>query len=359
MKGKIFASKYLIEGMGFTEFPENDIIEIRFGILKVYSLRGMTFENDCEEKKSKVVSLSDRCTVAIAQSINEASKLLTGDVFVDDEDKWVLDKKANPPYLLIYFRENVTRELRGGYRQEKDGVIYTYDAVPEGKNEIREWENDEIPGIVTSLTLNLSTLERQVELIHLCNSVFGTTKEGARIFDSKLTGGVARLSVSSPRSIEVINSTLGNSIGLLPVLTKDVCGNFYEALIETDRTKQFLGYFQFIERYTHRTFKSLNFNNDAKKIFNVPERIEETISKFFELFFLESKLLADRFNWCAMIAWDDIDENDVECFREAKKFRNMLSHGDHVEESELPVEKVKKLSLKLLNPHNITHLELS
>lgn len=318
----------------------------------------MTFENDCEEKKSKVISLSDRCTVAIAQSINEASKLLTGDVFDDYEDKWVLDKKANPPYLLIYFRENVTRELRGGYRQEKDGVIYTYDAFPEGKKEIRDWENDDIPGIVTSLTVNLSTPDRLVDLIPVGSIEFGTTNEGAKIFDLKISGSASAY-VSSSKSIDLINSTLENSKRLLPVLTKGVCGNFYEALIETDRTKQFLGYFQFIERYTHRTFKSLNYNNDAKNIFNVPERIEETISKFFESFFLGSKTLADRFNWCAMIAWDNIDENDVECFREAKKFRDMLSHGDNVEESELPVEKIKLLSLKLLGSQNITHLKLS
>jgi hypothetical protein len=141
---------------------------------------------------------------------------------------------------------------------------------------------------------------------------------------------------------------LEKSKALLPVLTKNVCRNFYAALNEPDRLKQFLGYFQFIERFTHSTFKSLNYNNDVKKIFNVPERVIEPSSKFFERIFLDSKNLAQRFNWCAIIAWEDIAESDVNCFLEAKEVRDKLSHGEYVEESALPVEKVKILSLKLL-----------
>ncbi len=340
-------TKYAIEAMGYTEFPETDMIEIHFGIIKAYSLRGMFFEQACTEKQSKVVSVSDQCTFAIAQSINEASKMLTGDNFSDDEEKWLSDKKANPPFLLIYFRESVSRELRGGYRQEKDGYIYTYDAFPEGKKEIREWEDRAVPSIITALTVTLSTLERQVELIPIERSVFGITKEGTTLFDLKVIGG-ATGHVSSPKKIEEINTSLEKSKRLLPVLTKDVCRNFYEALNEPDRMKQFLGYFQFIERYTHSTYKSLNFNDDVKEMFNVPERINEPITKFFEKLFTDSKNLSQRFHWCSLIAWKNIEEGDIKCFLDVKKVRDRVSHGEHVEESELPVEKVKKLALKLL-----------
>ncbi len=340
-------SNSIFKSMGFKEYPENDVIEVHFGILKIYSLRGMNFEDECEEKKSEVMSLSDQCTVVIAQSINEATKLLTEDIFTDDEEKWLSEKRVKPPFLLIYFRESLPREIRGGYRQEKDGHILTYDAFPEGKKEIKDWENDDVPGIVTSLIVNLSTLERQVELIPIERSIFGITKEGSTLFDCKFTMS-ASVYTSSSKSIEEINASLEKSKGLLPVLTKDVCRNFYAALNEPDRMKQFLEYFQFIERYTHSTFKSLNYNNDANKIFNVPERINKAISKFFEELFTNSKSLAQRFNWCAIISWEDIEESDIDCFFEAKQIRDKLSHGEYVEESELPVEKVKNLCLKLL-----------
>lgn len=343
----MFLTKYAIEAMGYKEFPDTDSLEISFGIIKVYSLQGMVFENDCEDKKSEAVTLFDRCVVSIAQSVNEASKLLIGDVFADDEEKWLSEKKANPPFLLIYFKESAPRELKGGYRQENDGYIYTYDAFPEGKKEIREWEEETLPGIVTSLTVNLSTLDRQVKLIPVERSIFGVTKEGTTVFDLKITGS-GSCYVSSPKSIEQINTSLCNSKRLLPVLTKDVCRNFYAALNEPDRMKQFLGYFQFLERYTHSTYKTLSYNNDAKGVFNVPQRINGSVSKFFENMFSDSKNLAQRFHWCAIIAWDNIEESDVNCFLEVKKVRDRLSHGEHVEEPELPVEKVKELALKIL-----------
>ncbi len=340
-------TKYAIEAMGYKEFPDTDVIEVHFGILKAYSMRGVVFEQSCEEKLSAVVPISEYCTITIAQSINEASKLLTGDVFVDDEEKWLSDKKANPPFLLIYFKESVPRDLRGGYRQEKDGYIYTYDSFPEGKKEIREWEDDALPGIITALTVKLSTFERQIVLVPIERSIFGTTKDGITLFDLKVTGS-GSVYVSSPKGVDKINLSLESAKGLLPALTKDVCRNFYAALNEADRMKQFLGYFQFIERYTHSTYKSLNYNVDAKEIFNVPERINEPATKFFERMFTDSKNLSQRFHWCALIVWQNIEENDMNYFLEVKKVRDRLSHGEHVEESELPVEKVKTLALKLL-----------
>ena len=335
--------RHAIEAMGYTEYPLTELIEVHFGILKAYSLRGMVFEQDREGKHSEVVSVADRCTIAIAQSINKASKILAGDIFVEDEEKWLSDKKVNPPFLLIYFREASPTELRGGYRQEKDGYILTYDAFPDGKKEIREWEDEAIPGIVTSLTVNLSTLEQQVDLIPIERIIFGITSKGQTLFDLKVTGSFSGY-VSSPKSLEEINTSLEKSKELLPVLTKDVCRNFYAALNEPDKMKRFLGYFQFIERYTHSTYKSLDYS----KAFNVPDRVKESMMKFSEKIFKNSDDLSKCFYLCSMIAWEKIEDSDVACFLEIKDIRNKLSHGGHVEEKELPVDKAKALALKLL-----------
>lgn len=340
-------SKYAIESMGFSEYPQSDSLEVHFGIIKVYSLQGLVFRPDSQNKLSSVVPFGDNCTVAVAQSINEASKSLTGDVFTDDEAKWISDIKATPPFLLIYFRESVARELNGGHRLEKDGYIYTYDAFPEGKIEIRNWENDTVPGIVTSLTVHLSTLDKQVDLVPLDRSVFGTTKEGKTLFDIKITGS-ANLTVSSSKSLEEINSSLEKSENLFSSLTKDMCRHFYTALNESDRLKKFLGYFLFIERFTHSTYKLLSYGNDAYKAFKVPERVEEPAAKFFEQIFCEAKNLSQRFHWCSILAWETIDDQDVVCFLEIKKIRDKLAHGEHIEDSDLPVEKAKALALKLL-----------
>ena len=101
-------------------------------------------------------------------------------------------------------------------------------------------------------------------------------------------------------------------------------------------------------RDRHSTFKRLSYNSDAKLVFNIPQRINQPISRFFENIFTDSKNLAQRFHWCAIIGWPNIEEDDINKFLEVKKIRDRLSHGEHVEESELPVGKVKELALKIL-----------
>lgn len=340
-------TKYGIEAMGFKEFPETDVIEVHFGILKVYSIRGMLIKKDSEAKQSEVVSVSDRCSIVVGQSINAASRILTGDVFVDDEEKWLTEKEVSPPFLLIYFRESKPRKLIGGHRQEKDDYIITYDAFSEDEKEIKDWENDAVPNIVTSLTVLLSTLNRQVDLIPVERSVFGVTEEGQNLFDIKVTGNVNAY-LSTSKSIEEINSSLEKSKDLISILTKDVCKNFFEAQNETDRMKKFLSYFQFLERYTHSTYQTLNYKKDIKGVINVPNRVNDSANKFFKRIFEDSKNLFQRFNWCSIFAWDNIKGNDVAEFHELKKVRDKLSHGEHIEEKDLPVEKAKELALKLL-----------
>ena len=178
-------SKYALELMGFTEYPETDELQINFRITKAYSLRGMLFETDCAQKQSKVALFGVNCTSVIAQSINDACQLLTGDVFTEDEEKWLSDNETSPPFLLIHFCESTHRTLSGGFRKEEDGKICVFDAFPENVSEIQTWENDVEPRIITALTVHLSTLDRQVAILPVERSIFGTTQHGKLLLDVK------------------------------------------------------------------------------------------------------------------------------------------------------------------------------
>lgn len=340
-------SKYAIEQMGYAEYQQSDTLEIHFGLILAYSLRGIVFDKDCQLKQSNVVNFGENCKAVISESVNEAAKLLINDTFTDDEEKWISEKKVTSPFLLIHFKESAAKLLKGGYRQEKDGYILTYDAFPEGKIEIRNWEKEILPSVITSLTVNLSTLDRQVELIPIERSIFGLTNDGKTVFDMKFSGS-ANAYVSKSKKPEEIDSLLDKSQKLFSTITKDMCSHFYTALNETDRLKKYLGYFFFIERLTHSTYKTLSFSDNAIGAFNIPTRLDSSMKVFFENVFTDSKNLSQRFHWCAMFAWDSIDEIDVASFLELKKVRDKLSHGEHIEESALPVEKAKTLAMKLL-----------
>lgn len=259
-----------------------------------------------------------------------------------------LGQGSIPPFVLIHFQEDTDRELKGGYRQEKDGRILTYETFSEAKQEIKEWEKEVILGIVTSITANFSTIKSQVNLVEVGRSMYGLTREGRVIIDLKAGFRFGGTYISSPKSIEEFNALLEKSKKSLSTLNKDTCRHFYTALSEPDETKKFLSYFQFIERYTHSTYKSLNYEEDIQKAFNIPERLGEAVPTFFEGLFTSSKSLLPRFYWCSMSIWKNIESSDLESFREIKKVRDKLSHGEHIEELDIPVQKAKELALKLL-----------
>jgi len=343
-------TNYAKEMMGFAEYPETDSLDIRFGIIRVYSLQGINFKPDSSPMHSEVFGFGDNCVVAVSNSINEASLLLTGDDFFDedeDEEEWIKKKKVAPPFVLIYFKEFQSRTLNGGHRKEHNGSMFTYDAFPEGKEDIRKWEKEELPSIYTALIVQFSRLDRPASLLPVERSIFGTTSTGSTLFDIKLTGNATGF-VSSGKTTEEINESLVKSSALLSALTYKSSRHIYSALNESDRLKQFMSYFLFIERHTHSQFKSLNYENNAHTAFNAPERICQTSKLFFESRFNDSRNLAQRFHWCAILAWQQLNDQDVNDFLEIKKVRDKLTHGEDIEESELPVEKAKLLALKLL-----------
>lgn len=311
----------------------------------------MLFEKDCENKISELINFSEQCSVVISHSVNDASLVLGGDKYVEDEESWLAENKVTPPFVTIHFKESQSRELRGGYRKIENGCLCTYDAFPDGKKEIIQWEKNELPSIVTALTVQLSTFERHVKLKPFSRSVYGLTEDGTTLFDFKVTFNIQGYA-SESLSLEKINENLVYASKMLPTLTVDISRNIYMALNEPDITKQFLGYFQFIERFTHSTYKTLRYTDDVKPLINIPSRLSQVLDVFFERTLNDSKSLSQRFHWCALLSWGTIDDKDVNDFLEVKKIRDKLSHGEHLEDSELPVQKTKILAFKLLGIRN-------
>ncbi|MCI5122957.1 MAG: hypothetical protein D3925_00400 [Candidatus Electrothrix sp. AR5] len=92
----------------------------------------------------------------------------------------------------------------------------------------------------------------------------------------------------------------------------------------------------------------LTYENDAYESFNAPSRVSDSAKLFFKSRFEDSRNLAQRFHWCALLVWSQLVDQDVEDFLEIKKVRDKLTHGEDIKESMLPVEKTKMLALKLL-----------
>jgi len=340
-------SNYAIEKMGYTKFSEDDHISVKFAVQRIYTLQGVKLQDNVSPLISKAIVFGKQCKVIIAQSVNEAANIITGEDYAENEDEWAAEKKARPPYVLVCFEEQEAHILRGGYRQEKDDYILTYDAFENGKKEIEKWELDELPSIITALTVHFSMFNLPVKLITLDRNVYGKTANGKTLFDSKMKIS-GKGYVSRPKSVDEINSSLQRAVDLYSSLNEKTSRNIFMALEERDPLKQFLYYFLFIERFTHSQFKNINFDDCAKHIFNIPTRLDKAGIGFFKERQLDSKNLAQRFQWCSLLVWDNFNDEDVDAFKSLKKTRDLISHGENVDETKLPIHIARNLALKML-----------
>lgn len=338
-------SPELLKKMGYADFPESDVLEISFGVLCVYTIQGV-FITNTDVKSTEKIEFGKNCSLTVSQSINAGSKLLTGDDFVENEEEWASDKNAHPPFVLIFFKESTVKSLKGGYRQSIDNTIHLHDAFSKDKIEIEEWKEKSLPNIITSLTVHFSTLEKQVKIIPIEESIFGSTKDGKTVFDTRFSMS-AEMVVSSPKEHEEVSLNLKNAKELFLKLNEKSSRHIYSALIEPDRLKQFLSYFLFIERYTHSEYSRTKKNSDIESLLTIPSRLSTAGLEFFKSFQENAHNLSQKFLWCSLLVWENIDNHDISDFKEVKKVRDKISHGEDIHEAKLPVEKIKTLSLKL------------
>jgi hypothetical protein len=340
-------SSYAIEKMGYSKYPDDDELPVKFAVQRIYSLQGITFEKESQLLKSDSFQFGPQCKIVIADSVNKAANDICGEDYVENEEEWVKEKKGRGPYLLVCFEESAEHILKGGYRQDKEEHILTYDAFKDGKQEIKKWEAEELPSIITSLTVHFSEPDLHVKLVSLDRSVYGKTRDDKTLFDLKMTGNMTGF-VSRPKSTVELNLSLNNSTDLYSALDQKTSRHIFMALEEPDHLKQFLYYFLFIERFTHSQFKKIDFDSNSKNIFNIPARISSIGMEFFKERQLDAKNLSQRFQWCSILLWSDVNDGDITSFKKLKNTRDLISHGENVNESTLPVEEIRLLALKLL-----------
>lgn len=346
----------LLTNFGFKELPKDKTFNIRFGILKIYEVEGIFFEEDQGIKRSQIVDFSKQCQIIISHSISIASKLLTGIEFAHLEDG-LFRKNTNPPFLLIHFLENHTKSIQGGFGKYEDDILYLHNAFPEGKKEIQDWLKNELPTIVTSMVVKFSSPNKTANFEPVYENIFGLTNDNQVIYDVKVTGQLD-YKTGKKTKISEINSLLCDSKKTDSFLSKKDCRNFYEALIEPDKIRQFLGFFHFLERHTNKTFKKIEKSNTYSErindAFNKPDKLKKASLRYFKKVFKDSKYLSPKFFWCATLEWKNIDDSDITAFNKMKTIRDAYSHGREIDVEKLPIAEAKLLAVKLLDSHIAT-----
>ena len=341
-------TKYGLKTMGFKEYPNEDILNANFNLVKIYSIKGFTFKKSKENNETSVIKYGENCVGIIGDSINAISKILFNEDFVEDEEVWKKEKNTSAPFLFLRFAPTKYYQLKGGFRQVDNEKMITYDCFDDAKEELKKWETEHLPSIITAISVQLSLYGQTIDFLPITREVLGETSEGIALKDIKLEiNGSPSVSVSVQS--DKIDPLLTESSILYDKLNTKVSRHFYAGLKEKDKLKQFLYFFFFIEVYTHQVFKKIDHQNYCKKLMNIPTRLEKTALDFLIQQQEDSKNLSQRFHWCSIFVWEELNDKDIISFKALKKIRDRISHGEDIDEADLPVVTIRELASKLLS----------
>lgn len=337
---------FAIERMGFEPIPEDVVIEAVFKSINVYEIRGVISEKGFPFIPENLLKNIEGFKFSFGDNVNEICKAIIGDDLTDDEEKWREETKSSPPYLVILTRLKEPSICKQGYWKQEDGKIITYNCFSQTKESLKKLEK-KASVLVASLSVSFSSDNRPVVFIPIFREVFADTNLKKYLIDINISFS-AEAHVSNQITTDALLEKIDVALDLYDNLHPKV-GYFFDlAIREKDKLKKFIYLFLILEIHTHNAFKEIDYNSKIEELHNLPERVALSAKEFLIDRQKESKSLLQRFVWCSILKWNDIDEKDIEAFKSLKKIRDRLSHGEEVVEDRLPIHQAQALALKIL-----------
>lgn len=340
-------TNYALEEMGFEKIPDDLTIEAHFRSLNVYEARGIVSDKMAPLDPTSLKSTDNEVSFSLGDSVNEVCRILVGDDFAEDEEKWKEETKTTPPYLIVLTESPEQVKCSHGYwKQENEGIV-THDCFTEAKETLQKLENSRTAVVVAALSALLSGEQKPVVFVPVAREVFAVTNLDKRLRDWRLEFS-AEAYVSSTVDTASVSNKITSSVQLSRSLHPKVGYFFGLAIREKDRLKKFLYLFLVIEIHTHQTFKELDYSGALTRLHILPDRIAESAAAFYIDRQKEAKNLTQRFMWCSILLWTEVHDSDIETFKSVKRIRDHIYHGEEVTEKMLPISEAQSLALKLM-----------
>ncbi|NPV76274.1 MAG: hypothetical protein HPY59_07835 [Anaerolineae bacterium] len=119
---------------------------------------------------------------------------------------------------------------------------------------------------------------------------------------------------------------------------------FNLAVNEKDSLRKFLFLYWVLELHTNSTFAQLTSTGHQ----NYPARLQAAVMKIDNRKGWK-KQLRQQFISCAIETWTGLDDTDFSNFETAKDARDNISHGNKIDHTALPIEKLEILVRKALS----------
>jgi hypothetical protein len=272
---------------------------------------------------------------------------LTGDVYADDESAWAAEQECIPPYAMIRISSPEPVRCTDAHVKEKNGEIWTYDAFPSARDDMRARESAILPRLISGLTCRCGSSDHPVRFKLLATEFFGISSDGRKVRDIRIE---SRLSGYVSRSIAVEEATTmaEESATFARQLNAKVARFFDLALEEDDDLKRFLYLFLAIEIETRAVFGTIDHAAQVERLLNVDSRLQTASARLFEGQRERWTNLKDQFAWCAICAWPELTDIDVGEFARLKKIRDDIAHGSIADPPSEAVVAVQGLARRVL-----------
>lgn len=336
-----------LKGMGFDKFGEANNIEATFHSLSVYQIRGVVDESEFLRDSNQLKKITTDVSLSIGSSLNNICNTLTGEDWVENEDQWKKEKNANPPYLMVLTNLPGSATCESGFIKQAEGKLITYGCFTEVKERLAKFEKEKAYPIVTALSAVLSKDDHLVTFHPIEKEVYGLTADNEQVFDMLMTGHGEAYS-SKVFQMSEITDGIEAAFQVGEKLHYKV-GYFFDlATRERDNLKKFLYYFLVLEVHTHQIFQALDYPSCFTTINKLPDRIEKETTALFQAFQKDAKNLVHRFIWCSLLSWKDVSDEDIQQFKELKKIRDKIFHGEEIDLKSLPINQARLLALKMV-----------
>lgn len=336
-----------IKSMGFDKFDEDNSIEATFHSITIYQIRGIVDNSEFSKFSSQLTKITADVSLSIGSSLNDICNSLTGENWVDSEEEWKKEKNISPPYLMVQVNLPGSTTCKSGFVKHEEDKLITYNCFAEEKEQLAKFEKENSYPVVTALSATLSCENHLVTFHPIEKQVYGLAADGKQIHDFLMT---AHGKASTAKSFQISEITTGieTAFKIAKSLHYKV-GYFFDlATKEKDSLKRFLYYFLVLEVHTHQIFKTLDYISSFDSINNLPSRIEEETKTLFQTYQKDAKNLVHRFIWCSLLSWKDISDKDIQLFKELKKIRDKIFHGEEIDLSSLPINQARLLALKMI-----------
>jgi hypothetical protein len=254
---------------------------------------------------------------------------------------------GSSPFLIVT-GEGEVPSFNPTHQRDAEDFIVCFDGADKGT--IRARFHDKLTALLNSI---VSEAETVIGIKRVTDSVVFFREDGKPVYSYSFSAGAVGVSVSRPLADDRVQA-IGE---LYRLLSADKILQRVQKLIrssfetEDDPLRSFLAAWSAFEIFVNKVFGTYeSFFFDGLLEEGYPEVQKKYLGRIREVM-KDKYRLADKFAAVSFQLSPGTGDEDLKTVLQVKKVRDELSHGESVDEADLPVKPIRDLASKYLQLH--------